>query len=68
MLSTVASIFGVEGFPHGESDVGRMESYLRTYATERKTDLRRMGRENGLLDEAGNVRNPEKLYERAKAA
>lgn len=62
MLRGFASAFEIEGFPTDSVEASRMESYLKTYATERSTTFRDLGMRSKLLDENGNIRNRDAFF------
>lgn len=64
MLRGFASAFEIEGFPIDSVEASDMESYLKTFATERSTTFRDLGMRSKILDENGNIRNREVFLSR----
>ena len=64
LLKSFASAFEIDGFPTDSTEISGMETYLKTFATERATTFRDLGMRSKILDENGNVRNREAFLSR----
>ncbi|MDQ1343904.1 MAG: hypothetical protein QG650_624 [Patescibacteria group bacterium] len=64
LLKTFADTFEIEGFPKGAVETRQMETYLKTYATERGASLQELGIRSKILDESGNIANKEGFLRR----